>query len=127
METFPVLYHVRGGGNTMVITPKVLDYKLIRAIDPTNRTTLEAGYVHSRPRFTRASYRIEVVYEPMSVASRDSVKAFETARGVGGEAFYWADAEGDTRTVRIATPIECTPWEETNYLFWTARITFEDV
>jgi len=107
--------------------PLGADFKERISNDPTIRSPKEAGYVQTRARFTRVIMQYEVVYDGITKAERDTVKAFEKQVGVGSAAFTWTHPTDGAKTVRLIQPIEYTPWESVNYMYWKIAMTVEDV
>ena len=124
MATFPPLQRL--GGQTH--NPIVSAFETKVAHDPTIRSTSEGGYVTSRARFTRLADAWVVHYDWMSQVNKDTVKAFEEARGVGSASFTWANPEDSTNyTVRFLGLIVYTPHEHTNFLYWKVEFVLEEV
>lgn len=114
---------------TLSVTPQVANHRQTRAADPTLRTPFEGGYVQTRPRFTRIPRRWSISYaegNALPAADKTTLYNFESARGVGGEAFTWTSPfDGGSYTVRFAAPIEFAP--VTGTATWSARFDLEEV
>uniref|UniRef100_A0A6M3K0L1 Tail protein n=1 Tax=viral metagenome TaxID=1070528 RepID=A0A6M3K0L1_9ZZZZ len=123
MATFPTVY-VTG---TLAHQPQVSGFSDRIAQDPTIRSPKDAGYVKTRTRFTRYPRSWDVVFNALSTTNKNTILAFEEARGVGGESFTWAHPDGTSYTVRFAGVVQYRPWEETNYGFWVLEFTLEEV
>ena len=122
MATFPTIYHY----GTLVQTPYIEE--LTSALNPTVRTEVEAGYVVSRNRFTRAPRRWNLRYDMVKTANRDTIIAFVTTRGIGGESFQWTEpVAAASVTVRFLEPPVYVPAENTNNTRWTINLILEEV
>ena len=108
--------------------PVVTSFSDQLAFDPTIKSPKAAGYVKTRARFTRNTRKYHVVYNGIDTTDKDLIKAHETERGVGGNYFTWTNpADSISKTVRLATPVSCRPWEETNYTKWIVEFDLEEV
>lgn len=123
MATFPVLY-LHG---TTAHQPQLQGYSDTIAFDPTIRSPKDAGYVKTRTRFTRYPRQYTIVFNNLSTTNKNTLLAFEEARGVGGESFTWVDPASNSLTVRYAAPATCTPRPNTNFTRWTVELTLEEV
>ena len=126
MATFPTLQRL--GGQTH--NPIVGDFDDKMAFDPTIRSRSEGGYVTSRARNTRNPRRWTVNYNWMSQVNKDTMKAFEDARGAGSEAFTWTNPEpvvATTHTVRFFGLISYKAHAHTNFLYWMVSFILEEV
>jgi hypothetical protein len=122
MATFPTIYH----HGTLAQTPYIEE--LTSALDPTVRTEVEAGYVRTRARFTRAPQQWKLQFDMTKTANRDTIIAFVTARGVGGESFSWVEpVAGATKIVRFQNPPTYVPVDGTNNTRWTITLVLEEV
>ncbi|MFA5186608.1 MAG: hypothetical protein WC551_09050 [Patescibacteria group bacterium] len=122
MATFPTIYH----HGTLAQTPYIEE--LVSALNPTVRTEVEAGYVASRARFTRTPRRWQLRFDMTKTANRDTIIAFVTARGVGGESFTWVEPVASASvTVRFQSPPVYTPVDGTNNTRWTIAMILEEV
>lgn len=113
MATFPVFYH----HGTLVQTPYIEE--LASALDPTLRTEVEAGYVASRARFTRAPRRWTLRFDMMTAANKATLRAFEIARGVGASSFTWADPEYVPVNLLTNPGFELPGYDSTTIPGWT--------
>jgi len=122
MATFPTIYQRTGLAQTPYIT------ELTGAIDPTVRTEAEAGYVTSRARFTRSPRLWRLRFDMTKTANMNTIKAFVTARGVGGESFTWVEpVAAESVTVRFQGPPTYSPVDNTNNTRWTITLVMEEV
>ena len=90
MATFPSL-----SADPTIRTPPV-------PVNPAIITDFEAGYVQSRPRFTRSIRRWEVTYDAMTGTDYALLETFyrETVLG-SSERFDWTDTHSVVQTVRF--------------------------
>ena len=122
MANYPTMY--RHG--TLVHTPELTGGDM--AQDPTIRSRADGGYVKSRTGFTRTPRRWHVAYTWLTQANKNTLRSFESARGVGGEAFLWTNPEdGVLYTVRLLAPLQYTPVQYTNFKFWDVEFDLEQV
>lgn len=120
---YPVFYH---HASVLIHTPVIEE--ITRAVDPTVRTPVEAGYVVSRARFTRATRQWKVTYEMMSKTNRDTLATFETTQNVGGDSFAWTEpVDSASVTVRFQGSITYAPVPGTNRTRWNVSFVFEEV
>ena len=107
--------------------PTIADWSEQRAIDPTIRTQLEAGYVQTRPRFTRIPRKYGVKYVDLSQSDKETLFNFETQVKVGADSFTWNDPHAGSTdlTVRFAGPIRYGHNE--TQAVWTAEFELEEV
>jgi hypothetical protein len=77
------------------------------AQDPVIRSDKEAGYVQSRPRFTRVPDKHHFEYGGMTDADYTAIKAWEIATVYGASADTFIHPKtGSSLTVRLAAPIK---------------------
>ncbi len=125
MVSFPILQR-RG---TETHNPVVRDMDTSMAHDPTIRGPMfEGGYVQTRARFTRISRKWTIHYLQMTQTNKNTVKDFEDARKAGSESFTWTNPEDSVSyTVRFMEPIQYTPQEMANWLWWEVEFVLEEV
>ena len=116
MATFP----------TLSIKPDVSGWEEQIGYDPTIRSPYEAGYILTRPRFTRIINKWTVQYIGLPKADKETLQDFEKQVKVGSNAFDWANpADGNTYTVRFVKPINYKPRDNVN--FWDVQFELEEV
>lgn len=72
--------------------------------DATIRPPFEAGYEHTRPRFTRSRKTWSVKYEYMTNTDKTTLDAFVTTVRQGADSFSWTNPQDSTTyTVRFLT------------------------
>jgi phage-related protein len=102
--------------------------ELASALDPTVRTEIEAGFVASRTRFTRAPRKWSLRFDMTKTVNKNTIAAFATARGIGGEAFTWYEpVAGELVSVRFQGPPTYIPAESTGNTRWTVSFVLEEV
>lgn len=114
---------------TFIPNPVVTAYLDSVASDPTIRTPKDAGYVQTRARFTSAPRRYHVLYTALTTYDKNLIYTFEKDTvNFGAESFTWRmPTSGGNFTVRFASPVRYTPWEDTNYTRWTVEFDVETV
>lgn len=71
--------------------------------DATIRSAFEAGYEHTRPRFTRNRYTWVVKYNMMPSADKTTLEAFVTTVREGADKFSWTNpVDGAVHTVTFS-------------------------
>jgi hypothetical protein len=121
---FPTIY--RHG--TLAIKAGDDGYSVSFASDPAIRSEMEAGYVISRARFTRMTYKWHVKLASISTENKNTIFAFEAGTKGGADSFTWYDAANTAQTVRfLPTGIVYTPVPNTNYAFWDLEFDLEGV
>ncbi len=123
MATFPTIY-LHG---TLAHQPQVDAYSQSIALDSTIRSPKDAGYTKTRARFSRYPRIFSIRFDAVSTANKNTILAFEEARGIGAESFTWVDPEGTTRTVRFASRVTYPEWQPTNFTRWTLEFSLEEV
>ena len=110
-------------------SPRPMEYIHTASADPTIRSPKDAGYVQTRARYSRIPMTHHVVYRGITYADKESILAHQLDRGVGGAYFTWHPPDNltSTLTVRFASPVVDTPFEETNYKFWNVEMDLEEV
>ena len=124
MASFPTILRRVGLTQTPIVNEE------IAAFDPTIRSQYEGGYVSTRSRFTRLSQQWSVKYEMTTTTNKETLQAFEKARGVGSESFTWTNPiplVSTTHTVRFLEPVRYTPTLLTNFQYWTVEFILEEV
>lgn len=72
--------------------------------DATIRSAFEAGYEHTRPRFTRARKTWTIRYEYMSNTDKTTLDAFVTTVRQGADSFSWTNPQDSVvYTVRFSS------------------------
>jgi len=96
------------------------------ATDPTIRSSAEAGYVQTRPRFTRLPDKYHVVYPDVSDGDKALVRAFEkpTVRG-GAASFNYALPDSTVKAVRFKAPVSYR--RVLDGTFWQIEFDLEEV
>lgn len=91
---------------TLSQNPDADGYKQEPSIDPTLRSETESGKVITRARFTRVPKRFSFKYDQLSNTDKETLEAFEIARGYGSESFNWTNPINSTvYEVRFQKPI----------------------
>lgn len=71
--------------------------------DATIRSSFEAGYEHTRPRFTRNRKMWKVKYKNMGATDKATLDSFVTTVREGSDAFTWTNPQDNVAyTVRFA-------------------------
>ena len=120
--TFPTLT-----GNKP-LNPAVTDHTDQISFNPTIRSPKDAGYQQTRPRFTRYPRVFHIVYNGITTANKDLIRAHEEDRGVGGSSFTWTNpADSISYTVRFLDRVKYRTWEQTNYTRWVVTFDLEEI
>lgn len=78
-----------------------------RAVDPTLRSQSEAGYVQTRPRFTRVPKSFEFSYKLIPDADKNTLKTFEESVAFTSDIFIWTHPQtSSTYNVRFDKTLE---------------------
>jgi phage-related protein len=88
--------------------------------DATIRSAFEAGYEHTRPRFTRNRYTWVVKYNMMPSADKTTLEAFVTTVREGADKFSWTnpvDSAAHTVTFSQIPKYSCTLQTEDDAYF----------
>jgi hypothetical protein len=96
--------------------------------DPVIRSNSEAGYLHTRKRFTKARHSFSLNYEKMPNADKVALDAFCDVVGGGVSSFTWVHPITSTSyTVRFNARPEFTSGEHdgTSYRWTTGFILTE--
>ena len=106
--------------------PLISGYEDGAALDPVIRSSKEAGYVQTRPRFTRVPLKWHVAYGDLSDADEALLRAWETTVKFGADSDTWTHPKtGMNYTVRLAAPIKYKMNEAGS--IWTAEFDLEQV
>jgi len=107
---------------------RVTVQNITRAMDPTIRTPMEAGYTITRARFTRSPKQWLVTFSSISTADKDLLVAHEVAQNVGGDYFAWTAPHNATSyNVCYAEPIKYDPVPDTNFTHWNVTLSLVEV
>jgi phage-related protein len=70
--------------------------------DATIRSSFEAGYEHTRPRFTRVRYTWSVSYKMLPASDKSTLETFVTTVREGADSFSWTNpVDSTTHTVKF--------------------------
>ncbi len=71
--------------------------------DATIRSSFEAGYEHTRPRFTKVRYTWNIKYNLLPSADKATLEAFVTTVREGADSFTWTNpVDNVSHTVRFS-------------------------
>ncbi len=91
----------------------------------------EAGYVQTRPRFTRNTERWHISYSGLTSADRTALRAHEVAVKIKADSFSWTDPlTAVSHTVRYKAAIKYKPenkFDDTGAHTWSAEFDLEEV
>jgi len=91
---------------TLSSAPLISAWEEKAAFDPTLRSPFEAGYIQTRPKFTRIPYHWHVAYGDLSDTDKGTLKTFENTVKVGSDSFNWTNPTNSTvYSVRFLAPI----------------------
>ena len=111
---------------TLSAPPLVEPYEESAAQDPVIRSPKEAGYVQTRPRFTRVPKKWHLSYAGMSSSDRTSIKSWESTSVYGANSDTWTNPADSTQyTVRLAGPIRYKFSVSDSY--WSFEFDLEEV
>ena len=92
---------------------------------------VEAGYVQTRPRFTRIREEWHVSYSGLPAADRTALRAHEVAVKVGADYFSWTDpVTGTSHNVRYTGPIKYKldeAFDSTGAHTWSADFNLKEL
>lgn len=95
--------------------------------DPTLRTNVEAGYVISRPRFTRTPKMFEVTYRYISDSDKTSLESLQENVAVGSTSFRWTNPKDSVEyTVRLVEPLKFQ-MESLHPDYWKVQLKLEQI
>ncbi|MCE5335651.1 MAG: hypothetical protein LLG06_13790 [Desulfobacteraceae bacterium] len=97
------------------------------ANDSTIRGKAEAGYVKTRPRYTRVPMKWKATYQNLTTADYVALLEFQETVKIGGDAFYWTHPITLTvKTVRLAAGIKFGTTAN-NPRLYSAEIEIEEI
>ena len=111
---------------TLSQNPDASDWNEEAQQDPTIRTKAEAGYVITRPRFTRVLKKYEFSYRLLSNTDKETLGDFEQEVNYGAAQFRWTyPIDGTTiYMARLSEPIKYK-LENTLQNQWCVKIVLE--
>ncbi len=117
-HTFPTLSRA---ANFRQFTDDLLD-------DPTIRSKMENGEVHTRPRFTATKQKWTVLYSYLTAADKALLKTLQDNVRVGADIFRWTNPTDDIEyDVRLAQPGMKFKLEPRHPDKWEAMMTMVEV
>lgn len=113
METFPTL-------SVNPVFPYEEEFE-----DNVIRSSSEAGYQSSRPRFTRMTKLLRINYKAISQDDKSTLEDFYANVVKGSDSFYWTDIVANKQyIVKFNSPIKFTY----SYVgYWDCSIEFKEV
>lgn len=112
-------------------TPIVESFNQKSALKPTLRSEAEAGYVQTRPRFSRVPKKWGLAYGGLSLADKAALEAHEVSVRYGADLFSWTNpTDNVAHNVRYFEPIEFsldTTFDNLGNHTWRATFELEEV
>lgn len=113
------------------INPLVEPFEQTAALDPTIRSEQEAGYVQTRPRFTRVPRKWHIAYSGLPLADKSALESHEISVNFGAGMFSWTNPiDGATHNVRYLGSIKFKPengFDPLGNHSWSAEFDLEEV
>lgn len=114
---------------TLSVKPSVGPWKESKLPNSTIRSPFEAGYVQTRPRFTRIPKTWSIGYQggnALPLADKILLEQHEDSVKGGAGIFSWLNVtDGQVYRVRYKDPIQFAPLY--NNQFWTVSFVLEQV
>lgn len=111
---------------TLSSAPLISGFNEAAALDPVIRSPKEAGYVQTRPRFTRVPKKFHVTYASMTDSDKSALESWEATVGYGANSDTWMHPKTSVSyTVRLTGPIKYALGETDS--LWTFDFDLEEV
>ncbi len=115
----------------LTINPLVEAFEQTAALDPVIRSESEAGYVQTRPRFTRVPKKWHIGYSGLSLADKTALESHEVSVNCGSAMFSWTNpVDGIAYNVRYLGVIKFKPengFDPLGNHAWSAEFDLEEV